>query len=175
MSMKASIVYLCLAAALLLAADDAKTKPADFAPKDGRFTVQMPGEPKEQTNKVNTAIGPIDVHMFLSAPDPNTAYIVGYSDYPEEMMKKSESDKILDGARDGAVKNVNGKLDGEKKITIDKHPGRDFQIATEHFEGRNRMYLVNARLYQVMVVGSKEFVTGKDAERFLDSFKLTDK
>jgi hypothetical protein len=172
---KTLIVQLCLAAALLLAADDANTKPGDFAPKGGRFTVQMPGQPKEQTNKVNTAIGPIDVHLFVSAPDPNTAYIVGYSDYPEEMIKKSDSQKILDGARDGAVKNVNGKLDSEKKITIDGHPGRDFSIATEHFEGRDRIYLVNNRLYQVMMVGSRDFVTSKDAEKFLDSFKLTEK
>jgi hypothetical protein len=165
----------CLAAALLLAADDANTKLEDFAPKGGRFAVQMPGPPKEQTNKVNTAVGPIDVHMFVLSPDPNTAYIVGYSDYPEEMIKKSDIQKVLDGARDGAVKNVNGKLDWEKKITIDKHPGRDFAISTEHFEGRDRIYLVNARLYQVMVVGSKDFITDKVAQKFLDSFKLTEK
>ena len=173
--MKTLLVHLCLAATLLLAADDATTKPADFAPKDGRFTVQMPGEPKEQTSKVNTPIGPIDVHLFISAPDPKSAYMVGYSDYPEEVVKKSDSDKILDGARDGAVRNVKGTLESEKKITMDGHPGRDYVISTEGFRGRERIYLVNARLYQVMLLGSKEFVTGKDADKFLDSFKLTEK
>jgi len=173
---KPSIVCLCLAAAFLVAADDTNIKFEEFAPKGGRFTVQMPPQPKEQTSKVNTAVGPIDLHNFVCEPDPNTAYIVCYSDYPEEMIKKSDSQKVLDGVRDGAVKNVNGKLDWEKKITIDSHAGRDFAFKAERFEGRNRVYLVNARLYQMVLIGpSKDFITSKDAQRFLDSFKLTDK
>jgi hypothetical protein len=124
---------------------------------------------------VNTAVGPIDAHMFVASPDPNIAYIVSYSDYPEEMVKKSDPQKMLDGARDGAAKNVNGKIESEKKIKIDGHPGRDFVIATERFQIRDRIYMVGSRLYQVMLVGSKDVISGKDAEKFIESFKLTEK
>jgi len=173
--MKTAIFLLCLAAAFLVAAGDAITKFEAFAPKGGRFTVQMPGQPKEQKSTAKTAIGPIDIHMFVYEADPNTAYMVGYNDYPEGMMKKADPEKVLDGARDGAVKNVNGKLDWEKKITIDGHPGRDFAVTAEGLSVRDRIYLVNDRLYQVMLVGSKDFITGKDGEKFLNSFKLADK
>lgn len=173
--MKTRVFCLCLVSIFLLAADEANTKFEEFAPKGGRFTVQMPPGPKEQNNTVKTAIGPIEVHMFVCEPDPSTAYIVGYSDYPEAMMKKADTEKVLDGARDGAVKNVNGKLDWEKKVTIDGHSGRDFALSTERFKGRDRIYLVNDRLYQVMLVGTKDFITSKDGEKFLDSFKLADK
>jgi len=163
---------LCLTAAFLIAAD---TRFVEVAPRGGRFTVQMPGQPKEQKNSVKTAIGPIEFHMFIYERDPNSDYMVGYNDYPEGMMKKADSDKVLDGARDGAVKNVKGKLESEKKITLDGHPGREFVATAEGLKVRDRFYLVNDRLYQIMLVGSNDFITGKDAEKFLNSFKLTEK
>jgi len=169
------VICTCLAAAVLVAAEPA-TKAGRFASKAGRFTIEMPGEPKEQINKIDTALGPIDLHLFVFSPDPNIVYIASYADYPEDVIKKSDSEKMLNGARDGAVKNINGKLDREKKITIDKHPGRDISIVADQAMARVRMYLVDARLYQVILVStSKESVTSKDAEKFLDSFKLADK
>lgn len=167
-------IYVCLTVALLLAADDTATKVQEFAPKGGRFTIQMPGNPEEQTNKVNTVAGPIEVHMFTVSPDRSTLYGVGYGD-SAVMNTKPESD-ILDGARDGVVRNVKGKLDSEKKITIDKYPGRDFLVVIKGGVVRERAYLVKDRLYQVIFVSSsREFATGKDADKFLDSFKLTEK
>ena len=83
----------CLAVALLLAADDTATKVQDFSPKGGRFTIQMPGKPQEEIKKLDTAVGPIDLHLFVYSPDRDTAYIASYCDYPE--VKKSASEKIL--------------------------------------------------------------------------------
>jgi len=170
------LVHACLAAVVLLAADDAATKNQGLAPKGGRFTIQMPGKADEQISKMHTFVGPIDLHLFIFSPDSNTAYMASYGDYPEEIIKNSNSDKMLNGSRDGIVKSINGKLDREKKITIDKHPGRDITIVTDKAAVHERLYLVNCRLYQLVVAStSKEFVAGKDAEKFLDSYKLTDK
>jgi len=40
---------------------------------------------------------------------------------------------------------------------------------------RARVYLIEQRLYQVVVFGTKEAATSKDADKFLDSFKLAEK
>jgi hypothetical protein len=37
------------------------------------------------------------------------------------------------------------------------------------------VYLIEQRLYQVVVFGTKEAATSKDADKFLDSFKLAEK
>ncbi len=172
--MQNPLVHVCLAAALLLAAD-AATKNQELAPKGGRFAIQMPGEAKEQIQKLNTAFGPTDLHLFSVYPKPDVGYTVGYCDYPEKLIKKSSAEKILDGACDMSVQNLKGKLEHEKKITIDKYPGREIVVLVEDLAVRQRFYLVDNRLYQMVIVDSKELVTGKDAETFLNSFKLTDK
>ena len=47
------------------------------------------------------------------------------------------------------------------------------------FEGKRlfrvRVYLVDQRLYQVVVFGTPEAATSKEADKFLDSFKLKEK
>jgi hypothetical protein len=37
------------------------------------------------------------------------------------------------------------------------------------------VYLVEQRLYQVVILGTPEDATSKEADKFLDSFKLADK
>jgi hypothetical protein len=37
-----------------------------------------------------------------------------------------------------------------------------------------RVFLVEQRLYQVVVFGAPEVVTSKEADKFFDSFKVTD-
>ena len=100
----------------------------EFTSKEGGFTVLMPGTPKEQTQKFATQVGDIEAKMFQLEAKPGQAYVMAYADYPEAVVKKSNPDKILDGARDGAAKKINGKVASEKKITLEKHPGREVEI-----------------------------------------------
>ena len=84
---------------------------------------------------------------------------------------------MYDSSRDGAVANMEGKLVSEKNVKLGKHPGREIRINVA--EGKRlfrvRVYLVEQRLYQVVVFGTPETATSKDADKFLDSFKLTEK
>lgn len=142
--------------------------------KAGRFTMMMPGEAKEQTQDVPTPVGKITMTMYILEVG-GTAYFATFNDYPAELIQKSEAETLLNGARDGAVGNVKGKLTSEKKITIDTHPGRDisFEALGGQFVARSRIYLVKERLYQVMVLAPKDNGLPKDIDKFLDSFKLT--
>jgi len=148
----------------------------EFFSNEGSFSILMPGVPTEQTKRLNTKAGAIDMHLFI-LEQKNVAYFVSHIDYQEELLQQRNDDEILDGARNGAVKNVQGKLLSEVPISLDNYPGREIRIETS--DGKHtiqtRIYLVKNRLYQVMIVTPKENSFSKDVTKFLDSFKLLEK
>ncbi len=146
-----------------------------FTSGAGGFTISMPDEQKSDVLPMNTPVGVIDLHLFTVDLD-DSAYIVGYSDYPESLVRNSSADVMLDGARDGAVANVGGKLLNERRLTLQGYPGRELWIEAEAGGQpglvQARIYLVGRRLYQVLVAGSTTQFSESDAEFFLDSFEL---
>src|SRR5262249_27644041 len=102
-----------------------------------------------------------------------TMYGANYSDFPAK-IKKVPIKQLLDSSRDGAVTNLRGKLAGEKDIKLGKYFGREGQIEVSGGKRlfRARVFLVEQRLYQVVIFGTKKAGTSKLADRFLDSFKL---
>lgn len=164
-------------AACFFASGCGKAEWKDFKSEAGKFSVQLPGVPEEKTQPVNVAkLG--NVNMFTyTLEQSDGAYMAAYNDYPAGLFAQVSTDKVLDGARDGAVGNMQGgKLISEQKIAIGNYPGRD--IVAEGAQGnmtfvvKARVYLVNYRLYQVMAIMPKDKSSSIDAAKFLDSFKL---
>ena len=89
-------------------------------------------------------------------------------------VAKSPAGPRLDKVRDGN-KGPDGKVLTDKEIVVgvEKLPGRDLVIEKPAFFIRNRVVIAGNRLYQVMVQGSKEFVTSKEVDRFFDAFEVT--
>jgi hypothetical protein len=142
------------------------------APKDGGFTAAMPAAPTEKKKQVKTATGVLNVTMFIADGRNDSDFVVSYSDFPAADLKKGDVDKRLDQARDGAIASVRGKQKSEKKIELNKHPGREIVIEKDgEVVVKMRIYLVKNRLYQVMVVGN---APAKDTGIFLDSFRLNE-
>jgi hypothetical protein len=150
----------------------------EFTSEKGRFSILMPGKPKSQIIPVSTQIGTINVHA-LKANTGGFTYMVGYADYPEAIVQSAMPGAMLSGARDGAVANVQGKLIDERAVSLRIYPGRELKI--EATEGSRmvmiqaRIYLVNTRFYQVMVIGAKDRFSESNADAYLDSFKLLDR
>ncbi len=146
---------------------------SEYSSPEGEFSVLMPGTPTKQIRSVQTASGPLDAHMFL-VEHGGVAYMVAFSDYPTMVIQDRPSQLILDGARDGAVANANGKLLGESMVSLNGHQGRELDI--EPMGGkvtiRARIFLVDHRLYQVMVLTPKGKDFSGDVRKFLDSFSL---
>jgi len=145
--------------------------------EDG-FTVQMPGTPTHQTQSVDTASGKIDITL-LSVEKSGEAFIVGYNDIPAAVaaMADQNPDSFLNNARDGAVRNVNGKVTSERPVTIDGHPGKEFigdSTSPQEATFTARVYWVNPHLYQQLYIRPKAgSATSENGQKFLDSFKLT--
>jgi hypothetical protein len=158
----------------LTPAQDQKWKP--FSSKAGGFSVLVPGVPTEKDQAITTLAGVINCKMY-EVTLAQGALVTAYNDLPQKVQPGGEK-AVLDGARDGAVANVKGKLLSDKDIKLGTAPGREVEIDVQgKARIRTRIYLVNgSRMYQVMVVGANaDFPASKDANRFLDSFKLIGK
>ena len=55
----------------------------------------------------------------------------------------------------------------------EKYPGRDTLVESADHHMRYRGVLAGGRVYQLMLLGPKEFVTSQDAEKVLDSLEVT--
>ncbi len=146
-----------------------------FKSEEGRFSIDFPGEAKHEVQTAQTAVGNININLYLVEKD-DSAYICGYNDYPEAVVKNSNTNDILVNAANGAIQNINGKNEVIKDITLDKYPGKDIICEAEKegitFKMHQKIYLVGNRLYQVNVSTNEEEKNKETINKFLDSFKL---
>ncbi|HJZ56156.1 MAG TPA: hypothetical protein VKE74_14410 [Gemmataceae bacterium] len=146
-----------------------------FRPKDGQFSVRFPGKPKENSQNADSALGQLKVYTATFATTEGNVYLVSYTDFPAGTVKPESHAALFDGVREGLKKD--GKLVSETELAVgpDKLPGREIVIEKE--KGKQhvkfRVVIRGDRLFQVAVVGSGDFVKGKEATAFLDSFDVT--
>lgn len=147
-----------------------------FTSTDGRFTILMPGNPKRERQTQNTKIGPINIQSFaVERKQEGVAYIVAYADLPNSIAQRANAQKVLDGSREGALRVAQGKLLNQRNISLSGYPGREIEFVNpKGLITKNRVYLVNGRLYQIVVVTKQEtqkYLSGSIAG-FLNSFSL---
>jgi hypothetical protein len=174
---KSAALSIFLILVFCLASCSAPPTPKEFKSEAGGFTVMTPVEMQESTQDVETQSGKLTLYLFMGQLDA-TGYYITYSDYPPEIVHPDRLENMLDGSRDGAVANFNGKLVSETRITLAGHPGRELVITGRPPSGgpgstlKGRMFMVKNRLYQVMVMAPKGQAGAKEADAFLQSFKL---
>ena len=143
-----------------------------YSSDECRCSAQYPGTPQLRTTPMRTNLGNLDAKM-ITLEVPEAFYAIAYVDYPKDKLAKANPDDLLNGARDGAVANVKGKLANETKVSMNGFPGRELRIeAPGDLVLNARMYMVKERLYQSLVVTPKPREGAADAKKFLDSFKF---
>lgn len=146
-------------------------------PPGGGFEAEMPAAPREEKSTKATSVGPVDTVAFTSTPVVGTSYSIVYATYPVGKITSANREHVLDGARDGAVGAVSGRLVSERHIMIDSAPGREivFKIASKGVTVRMRLTLLRNRLYIVQVVSLDGPPVSADEEvRFLESIHFVD-
>jgi hypothetical protein len=143
-----------------------------FVSPDKSFSATLPQGVKESRQRVKTPLGTIETFSY-NAKSKYCDFAIAYCDYPDSFVAISGPAKILDGARDGAVHNVKGRLLGEAPVDLNGAPGREFNIETpQKMILKSRIYLAGRRLFQVMAIAKPDHAgDGKIAEVF-DSFKI---
>ncbi|MBI1913914.1 MAG: hypothetical protein HYS12_04145 [Planctomycetes bacterium] len=99
------------------------------------------------------------------------ALVVAYNDYPS-VIPTGGVKAALDGAVKLGAANL-GKVLSEREITIQGHPGREVQVDTKNGPMKVRIILAGKRMYQLWAGGKPSLVSDKDAQTFMDSFKIT--
>jgi hypothetical protein len=173
--MKSKWLAFILSLAFILLAGCQKFSWKDFSSAEGKFSVLMPGTPQNHSQSLNSPFGPVTTYAFVYSNN-DSAFAVSYTDYPQDPTRGINTQKVLDGARNSLLAKPGGTLIGESSISLGSYPGREVQMVTAEGDGkhalRTRVYLVNSRLYQVMVVLPNEEASSENAVKFLDSFKL---
>ena len=145
---------------------------AEYKPEGVGYSVEMPAEWSVKTEEIPTAIGTLKAYT-ASVNAGQRAFMTMYITYPEEGIRGRPVTTILDGARDGAVSNVKGKLRKEERLTISNVPARQIIIdAPSNVVVVGRYLMLNNTLVQALVAGLKNIENDADTKRFLGSLKL---
>ncbi|MBF2004729.1 MAG: hypothetical protein IGS49_04495 [Chlorogloeopsis fritschii C42_A2020_084] len=148
-----------------------------FTAPDGSFSVLMPGTPEIITQTQKTFMGEIDLQLFVGkSANQEVAYIVTYNEFPYSYGELTNPQAILSNARDMALKTTKSKLIRQRPIrSSNGHPGKEIEYVNAGGKiTKNRMYVAEGRLYQVMVITTKKqrHTLSKTLNGYLNSFQV---
>ncbi|MEW6494141.1 MAG: hypothetical protein AB1589_16755 [Cyanobacteriota bacterium] len=145
-----------------------------FSSEEGGFTVLMPGSPTEDQRDINTKVGAVPINLFYVARPNEALYGVAYADLPKDVSLNSlDINQLLNSFASGFAQGSGGRIVSQKTIRIGDFPGREIRLQYQQGEiGRGRIFLANKRLYQVVVITSKESSLTKSIEGFFKSFRI---
>jgi hypothetical protein len=147
-----------------------------YAPKDGSFSAQFPGDPEESVEPTDGPNGKVDMHQFSVERPTGTAYMASFTDYPVPPAALDELRQRLVAVQASSVQTSHATVLAEKEITVNGVPGREFVTkmnVPEEVVVFTRVFMRQNRLFQFMALlpaGSNEEA---DARRYLDSIALT--
>jgi hypothetical protein len=137
-------------------------------PADG-FQASFPSPPELQKKDVPTEQGSFELRSYL-AQVGEVAMFIGVCDYGQKVAGR-DPDTLLQGSKNGALKNSNSHIVSEQKITFGVYHGLEFESESETAHFSARIYMVGTTLYQTLVVSplGKPYA---DTAQFLNSFQL---
>ena len=160
-----------LASLVLLLLPVAATADELVQPKGGNFTIRFPAKPKDNTQSAKTDLGTLKVYTATYALPDGGIYLVSFTEFPPEAVKPDLRGTLYDGVVKG-LKGKDGKIASEKELEIGKEKGREVVIDKGKQHTRFRVVVKDARLIQIALVGTLEFVSSKESTAFLDSFEF---
>ncbi|AGC77700.1 hypothetical protein LX97_02120 [Nonlabens dokdonensis] len=143
-----------------------------------QFRADFPNTPKKTVEKVDTAVGTLDMHMVMYAPesgDDNAVYSIIRSDYPAEQFANATDEKIksvLDGAVEGARSNLNGELVYDKSVKFNGYASRNVKIEIAGAFVYLNTTLVNNSMFITQVICMTDNDNNTSIKRFQDSFEI---
>jgi hypothetical protein len=147
----------------------------DYKSTAGKFSVQVPSKPQEQSQDQKTDVGTIKLNMVISEAN-DSGYFVGYADFPNKITNPAEIQKGLADSVKGSVANLKGEIKSQKEYMLGGVPCRDFEaggkVQNTDVSMKGRFCLADNRLYQVFALGAKDKFSTADVDRFIASFKI---
>lgn len=168
-------------ALVLLPVGCQKVELKEFSP-DGSFKVLMPEKKEEKSQTTMGAQTKIWASEFNDG-----ALLVAVTDVGKGTgagaMLDAMAETTLKESQKGALSAVKGELISESAIKLaDKYHGRQFEAKVKvpkksgggEIDGivKQRIYLVNGKLFQLQAIGKPDWVNGEEIPKFLDSLQI---
>lgn len=163
------LVLVVLGLALAALADGAAAQWLEHRAAAEGYRAEFPSRPEASQQEVQTPIGPVRLSM-RTATWSGLSFLTVYNAYPNDVAPE----RRLDGARDGAVRNVRGILREERVLTVSGAPARRIivDVPQQQMVAVQLLVVRNNRLYQAIVVGPVGTEASAHAARFINSFAL---
>jgi hypothetical protein len=156
-----------------------KSEWSRFESAEGKFSVLLPGHPKENIiNQPGIDKTTVVSHQFLVVQG-NSGFGVSYCDFPDDLpsINLIGSPSYFDTVQSELPKTLGGGtiLDA-KDSKFESKPMRDirFENSDKTLLRDLRIIIVGHRQYQLTVVRKPEADASKDIKTFLSSFKFTE-
>lgn len=135
---------------------------------DGRFSVQLPHAPAKASQNLRA-----QTNNVLAVKTDAGSYVVSYVDSDTFDDDRNKIDSILDNACRGAANNAGATTLRAETVIRNGFVGRSVRFrGRDGTSYRGLVFLAGTRLYQAYASGSSEWAAGKDADRFLNSFRM---
>lgn len=148
-----------------------------FRAPDGSFSVALPGSPREQSHRDESAEGALDSHVYTVGFTNGEEYMVMVTDLPDATAARLGDARVLDAACE-ALTSGGRRIVERRPISIGGHSGTEVRV--ELPDGiksgggiaEYRIVYARPRVYQIAVAtnGEPELSTVRD--RFFESFSL---
>lgn len=140
------------------------------------FTIWMPSEPFRKKIPLNPNDQRLDINLWMAGSGDSIYQVIAQ---PMLAAPSSEEHRkiLFRNLLDGILNNGELKLENEKSISFEGHPGREYKLRGGAEVGTGRAYIIGSNIYILLVLAGKKSVKNKDDSagiaRFLDSFRLT--
>ncbi len=169
---------LAVIAFLVTACSSAPAEWKTYSSTGGNFSVLAPDTLQETTQSVPSGSINVDMHLF-TLQKGSEVFMLLYADYPADLIQAADADTLLEGGVSGALNSMGATLVNKSDIKLADAPGKEFvgdipagKTLASGGQFKARAYLVQARLYAMIVAAPKGQDATADADKFLNSFKL---
>lgn len=141
-------------------------------PSGAGYRAEFPAKPVENSHDLSTPAGPVKIRT--SAVDVGGKIFMTIDSVYPMSVDVGDPQANLDSARDGGVRNVNGTLRQEERLTVGSAPARRMVIdMPQTSQAADALLILDGRhLYQAVYVGPRGTEKAPEVRRFLSSFAL---
>jgi len=168
-----AVAFIAISVAIYIYTGNNKLAPfKEFRSDEGRFTVLMPGKPEVRNEAMDMTFGTVNTITYM-AGSRKIGCAVAYTDYPALLIKSTDPQKLLELAKDGAVKNAGGRLISETSIDFHGLPATEFrtEVPGRAFTAA-RHILKSPRFYELVFFAPDDKGHEQNISQFFNSFKI---
>jgi hypothetical protein len=141
-----------------------------FSSAEGKFSVLLPGPPKEKQQTAEIKGGKVELHAFAAEKDIHDGYGAAYYDVP----KVSDPGLFL-AKLETLIVGTEGKVVFFKRMQIENYPATEFEFVAggkANYSARTRIILVGQRAYALTVTFLTTEPHPDERDAFFESFSL---